>query len=476
MHLRTTLLLSPLLIMTAANLGCGGDPPSGTGGEAPTSCAPFADEQRSPTAIAVDATDVFWTVLGPNPGEGAVLKASKSCGPTTTLASGQPSPIAVAIDTTHVYWLDDKALSRVSKAGGAPEVLATLEGQPLGGGIALDDARVYYATYGAVLAVDKSGGAPTTLVTGACAATSVAVDDTHVYFSNSGCNGDLVRIPKAGGPEEIVMASAYSTDVAVDATSVYWVQKDVGAASRPKSGGEGHLLSSDAISESSLATDGTRVYFSDKESLNSVEKSGAGAGRVGGAGLKIATDGASVFWTSATAIHKAARPADTGMGAPPTGAGSLQLSWTIDRGKHCEPGSMMMLVLSGPTGIVSSFPCAEYAHTVTGLAPGSYQITVENVHDGAAYGVKETITVGSGSAAVYGPFDLGKCDFGGCGTLAVGCVADGVCDDKDDCVCSDCASDAYCNPGAQACPNDGVCEPHYEGCSCADCGKNASCP
>jgi hypothetical protein len=56
-----------------------------------------------------------------------------------------------------------------------------------------------------------------------------------------------------------------------------------------------------------------------------------------------------------------------------------------------------------------------------------------------------------------------------------GCINDNVCSDangSDDCVCPDCHAESSC---ANACVDDGLCEPFREGCSCTDCAAHPAC-
>jgi hypothetical protein len=48
------------------------------------------------------------------------------------------------------------------------------------------------------------------------------------------------------------------------------------------------------------------------------------------------------------------------------------------------------------------------------------------------------------------------------------------CEASEDCVCPDCAADAFCADPAN-CNNDGECDPYLEGCGCADCAGHVEC-
>ncbi|QSQ25201.1 signal integration modulator SinM [Pyxidicoccus parkwayensis] len=84
----------------------------------------LATRLNTPRRLAVDATDVYISESHslnpqqPTPGEGQVLKLSRSGGTATPFATGFRAPDAIAVDATSVYVLDLDGLWRVDKATG----------------------------------------------------------------------------------------------------------------------------------------------------------------------------------------------------------------------------------------------------------------------------------------------------------------------------------------------------------------------
>jgi hypothetical protein len=73
---------------------------------------PVATGERNAHAIAVDATNVYWTSTG----DGAVRKRQRDLGgPPVTLASGQDAPTDLAIDDTDIYWITPSAIFKHAK-------------------------------------------------------------------------------------------------------------------------------------------------------------------------------------------------------------------------------------------------------------------------------------------------------------------------------------------------------------------------
>ncbi len=77
----------------------------------------------------------------------------------------------------------------------------------------------------------KDGGDGGILVDGQDAPYDIAVDDTHVYWTNFTDAGAVMRVAKEGGDAEIIESSARPRTVAVDDTHVYWGTFEVGDGS-----------------------------------------------------------------------------------------------------------------------------------------------------------------------------------------------------------------------------------------------------
>lgn len=56
--------------------------------------------------------------------------------------------------------------------------------------------------------------------------------------------------------------------------------------------------------------------------------------------------------------------------------------------------------------------------------------------------------------------------------VCYGCDASASCTAEVDCTCTQCANDSFCGSN---CLDDGVCNPYFEGCQCADCASIPQC-
>ena len=266
-----------------------------------------------PYAIAVDATDVYWTAAS----SGAVLKAPLVGGTPTTLAFGV-RPDCIAVDATSVYWTDgSETVMSVPLGGGTPTTLATA--QDGSAGLAVDDTNVYWANAfggaggGAVMKVPKGGGTAITLASGGDPY-AIVLDATNVYWTNG---GTIMRVAKGGGtPTTLAISPGAPEGIAVDATSVYWTVTAYGTATGTVmkvavAGGMPITLASGQDEPSSIAVDSTDAYWTNfgNGKIVSIPLSGgtpavvaSGQEITGSGAMGITVDATSVYWTNGSAV------------------------------------------------------------------------------------------------------------------------------------------------------------------------------
>jgi streptogramin lyase len=249
----------------------------------------------------------------------------------------------MVLDDTYVYWTmsDYEVLRRAPKEGGGVEAIPLAVGaEP--DGIAVDSARVYVgSTDDSALESGPKGGGDVTVLSSnqePSGMFAVAVDGTHVYWSAH--TSDFVRrIPKEGGEIEIVSNQARNaTTIALDDTYIYWGVTPNGndpdqssIARAPKGGGDTEVIATGLGACPSLAIDDEYVYWVTQIDcrVQRVPKQGGPVQDVSEASphgrcSAIGIDGSQVFWASA--VHTFGAPAAV-WHAPKEGGKLALLAW-----------------------------------------------------------------------------------------------------------------------------------------------------
>jgi hypothetical protein len=178
----------------------------------------------------------------------------------------------LAVNSTQIVWSVPSTgqILGMPLAGGEPMELASKQDVPLR--LALDESHVYWTNWsscgtcaqGSVRSVALSGDdEPVTIASKQDHPNGITVDSVNVYWVTAG--GNVMQAPLVGG-QPIALASGLMNPffVTVDATTVYWtLPKSVmscpilGCNKRP------NQIASGLQSPNVLVGDGTALYFSD---------------------------------------------------------------------------------------------------------------------------------------------------------------------------------------------------------------------
>ncbi|MBL4686713.1 MAG: hypothetical protein JKY37_19100 [Nannocystaceae bacterium] len=107
---------------------------------------------------------------------------------------------------------------------GCPECLVLATGLQSGRGIAVNDTHVFWSDEGAgtIHRIAKGGGGGMIIVRDAGTPYELALDDQHLYWTSNADDGAVLRVPVGGGETELVASAINPRTVDVAGGSVYW--------------------------------------------------------------------------------------------------------------------------------------------------------------------------------------------------------------------------------------------------------------
>lgn len=133
--------------------------------------------------------------------------------------------------------------------------------------LAVDETHVYWANtggngVGGIARVAKAGGAIETLYSSSSGPDSIGLDDEFVYFAERQNPGALLRVPRAGGSSAILRNEASGFTWVLGEDVIYFNDDSGGIHSMPKTGGAETLLVAAAVNTySPLHVQGGFIYW-----------------------------------------------------------------------------------------------------------------------------------------------------------------------------------------------------------------------
>ncbi|MGE0870481.1 MAG: hypothetical protein AB7P03_18095 [Kofleriaceae bacterium] len=192
---------------------------------------------------------------------GACSCSQTSCTPENIATSGSQRHV-LALDDVHVYWAaNDFVMRRAKSLAGGEEIVAAGQGDAFG--VAVDGTHVYWTdvTSGTIMRRLKSLAAPAEVVAdGQSQPRWVVVDATHVYWASK---QSVTRRPKSlATPAETIATEGPNSieALAVDDTHVYWAANP-GVRRRVKTTANPAVDVSADGPVYALALDGSHVYW-----------------------------------------------------------------------------------------------------------------------------------------------------------------------------------------------------------------------
>jgi hypothetical protein len=203
--------------------------------------ADLATGLTAPRGISVAAGTVFFT-LDPTAGTGGLSSVPTTGGSVTSIQTGVTGAVGVAVDATNVYWTNDPSVNGgalvwfVPLVGGTPKQVLDFGGSLTPTALTIATTDVYVSTDGqqaAVLAGTTSGSTNLTPLDTPAVITyaDVAVSPTTVYATvdDVSPSGAVVAFPRVGGPVKTVVGNLnHPQRLALDGTHLYFTDPNGG--------------------------------------------------------------------------------------------------------------------------------------------------------------------------------------------------------------------------------------------------------
>jgi hypothetical protein len=307
-------LVTRLAAAALALAACKGEPYVHMGGPADASTEAAASDGAT-DGDASDASDA--------PADGTAVDLGPLCriGGTsadqpTTLGCSSAPPGRLVVSGAYLYWTVQGAGAIVWRArlvGGGPEPLVWDSAGAFG--LVVDDTYVYYAqvSSGRVMRLPLTGGAPTILAKNVGEPLFLASDGASLYWTDGEVDGKVVKLDLAAGAQPVVLIDGQSGPraLAVRDGFVYWTDVADGTLLRTLD----HLtgppdaavrtasrLASGLKRPTDLLLLGGFAYVPDENGfVQRVPLDGGdpqAVAKVDGLPYAVATDGASIYWST----------------------------------------------------------------------------------------------------------------------------------------------------------------------------------
>lgn len=172
----------------------------------------------SARAIDTDGTLVYWTASN------AVRNGPVAGGTSNTFFShaGLLTVLGLALNGTDAYWgLSDGTIWTSAKAPVMAGKIGT--GPTNADNLVVDGTTIYWSSSKGIHSISTKGGATTDLAPASSTVRALAVDATHVYWTDESA-GLIQRVLKdgSGKPEILAIEQAKPWGLALTAQTIYW--------------------------------------------------------------------------------------------------------------------------------------------------------------------------------------------------------------------------------------------------------------
>ncbi len=347
---------------------------------------------------------IYWANYGGTIGRVGV----DGTGSTLTFIPSAGSPIGVATDGNYVYWTTGTAIGRANPDGSNAN-LSFISGTGFNYAVAASDSYIYWAGGSKIGRADLDGtNVNLNFITGLNSVTGVAINGTHIYWADNNGIG-RANLDGTGVTQNLITTPVSPYHVAVDGNFVYWTNysssSTIGRANLDGTGADQSFISLGGYC-AGVDTDDNYVYW------------GCSGGKIGRANLN-GTNADANFITGASSVWGITVPVSSTLPvelvsftATLDGNGAL-LRWTTvsetnNSGFDIEhrSGTDTFRSVGFAPGHGTTLETTRYAHTATGLEPGTHVFRLKQIDFDGAFDyspeVELTLDADGLALALYG--------------------------------------------------------------------------
>jgi hypothetical protein len=190
-------------------------------------CVPTTKTVVTPTGPKVypavsGASPLLCFGVTKTPAKTPVFDQNQFTGPGAQISITKTLELCAPSTNPHLYW-SDPASGTIMRANRDGTGVTTLEtGQAAPGGVAVDSSHIYWTNgSGAIMRANLDGTGVTTLVTGQGAGT-LAVDSSHIYWINASLATIMEANLDGTGVTTLITGQVGARRLAVGSSHIYW--------------------------------------------------------------------------------------------------------------------------------------------------------------------------------------------------------------------------------------------------------------
>jgi sugar lactone lactonase YvrE len=265
--------------------------------------------------VVPGASELLCFHVTQTPKKTPVFDQNQFTGPGVQIKINKTLTLCVPSTSPHLYWADsgsdiDGTIMKANRDGTDMTTLQT--GQNLPRGVAVDSSHIYWTNSngGTIMRANLDGTGVTTLETGQSTPGGIAVDSSHIYWT-SGDSGTIMRANLDGtGVTTLETGQKFPGWVAVDSSHIYWTDVTGGTVMKANLNGTGvTTLETGQSFPEGIAVDSSHIYWADSGGTPNgliIRANLDGTGAMALATLQdlplgVAVDSSHIYWADSLA-------------------------------------------------------------------------------------------------------------------------------------------------------------------------------